>query len=151
MTTITMTKRSHARPPQAAFALWSTTGLLMLCAAYLQGAITKLLDFEGAIRELQHFGLHPAAPLAVTLIVFEIGAAAMVVSGCFRWIGAGALSMFTILASFIALRFWDLPAGMERTMAMNGFFEHLSLAGAFLLLPGHDLKDRRRAGKRWTR
>ncbi len=151
MTMITTTKRIPTRPTQAVLAFGSTIGLLMLCAAYLQGSITKLLDFEGAVSELQHFGLYPAGPLAVTLILFEIGASVMVISGCFRWIGAGALSLFTLLASFIALRFWELPSGMVQTMAMNAFFEHVGLAGAFLLVAGHDLKDRRRAGKRWTR
>ena len=36
--------------------------LLALCAAYLQGGWNKLVDFNGAIAEMQHFGLAPAAP-----------------------------------------------------------------------------------------
>ncbi|CAH0340901.1 DoxX family protein [Rhizobium sp. CECT 9324] len=150
MTTITTT-RSRRAPSQYLRSLWSTTGHLMLCAAYLQGAMTKLLNFEDAIQEMRHFGLRPEAPLAVALILFEITASAMVISGCFRWIGAGALCMFTVLASFIALRFWELPAGMQQTMAMNAFFEHVGLAGAFLLLAGHDLAKRWQTGARWTR
>lgn len=136
-----MTKPTTTPPRSASLpvGLLRTTCLLMLCAAYLQGAITKFLDFDAAIAEMQHFRLHPAGPAAAALIVFEIGASAMVVSGFLRWIGALALAIFTLLASYVALRFWELPSGMPRTMAMNAFFEHVGLAGAFLLVAGHDL------------
>lgn len=35
--------------------------LLMLCSACLQGGLDKAFDFAGAIAEMQHFGLAPAA------------------------------------------------------------------------------------------
>lgn len=118
-----------------------TIGLIMLCAAYLQGAVTKFLDFESAIAEMQHFGLHPAGPAAAAVIIFEIGASAMVISGFLRWIGALSLAIFTLLATYIALRFWEQPLGIPRTMTMNAFFEHVGLAGALLLAAGYDLLD----------
>jgi len=114
-------------------ALWFTA-LLGLCAAYIQGPLTKLFDFQGAIAEMEHFGLHPAAFFAVAVIAFELTASAMILSGFLRWLGALALAVFTLLATFIALRFWEMPSGMERMMAANAFFEHLGLAGAFVIV-----------------
>jgi uncharacterized membrane protein YphA (DoxX/SURF4 family) len=119
--------------------------LLLLCAAYLQGGLNKLLDFGSAVGEMQHFGLQPAAPLAVLVIAGELGAAAMILSGRLRWLGAAWLALFTVAASFIANRFWEM-AGMERFMAANSFYEHLGLAGGFLLVAWHDLT---REGGRW--
>jgi uncharacterized membrane protein YphA (DoxX/SURF4 family) len=116
-----------------------TAALLALCAAYIQGPLTKIFDFGGAVAEMEHFGLHPAPVFAVVVIAFELIASAMVVSGKLRWMGALALAGFTILATFIALRFWELPAGMERMMATNAFFEHLGLAGAFILVTIFDI------------
>jgi uncharacterized membrane protein YphA (DoxX/SURF4 family) len=116
-----------------------TAALLALCAAYIQGPLTKIFDFGGAIAEMEHFGLHPAPVFAVAVIVFELTASALVVSGMLRWVGALALAGFTVLATFIALRFWELPAGMERMMATNAFFEHLGLAGAFVLVTIFDI------------
>ncbi|MBO9127365.1 MULTISPECIES: DoxX family protein [unclassified Rhizobium] len=116
-----------------------TAALLALCAAYIQGPLTKIFDFGGAVAEMEHFGLHPAPVFAVVVIAFELSASAMVVSGKLRWMGALALAGFTILATFIALRFWELPAGMERMMATNAFFEHLGLAGAFILVTIFDI------------
>jgi uncharacterized membrane protein YphA (DoxX/SURF4 family) len=112
--------------------------LLLLCAAYLQGGLNKLLDFGGAVGEMQHFGLRPAAPLAALVIACELGAAAMVLTGRLRWLGAAWLALFTVAASFIANRYWEM-AGMERFMAANSFYEHLGLAGGFLLVAWHDL------------
>ncbi|EYR84513.1 MULTISPECIES: DoxX family protein [unclassified Shinella] len=113
--------------------------LLGLCAAYIQGSVMKLFDFNGAIAEMEHFGLTPAAPIAATIILVELACSAMVLSGFWRWIGALALAGFTLMATFIALRFWEMPSGMPRMMATNSFFEHLGLAGAFMLVAWYDL------------
>jgi uncharacterized membrane protein YphA (DoxX/SURF4 family) len=115
-----------------------SVALLLLCSAYLQGAFDKLRDFPGAVAEMRHFGLAPAAPLAVATIVLELAASAMVVTGRYRWLGALALAGFTVLASLLADRFWALPAAQRRPVA-NSFFEHWGLAGAFLLVAWHDL------------
>jgi len=116
-----------------------TFALLALCAAYIQGPLTKLFDFQSAIGEMEHFGLHPAAFFAVAVIVFELTASAMILPGFLRWLAALALAGFTLFATLIALRFWEMPPGMDRIMATNAFFEHLGLAGAFIIVAANDL------------
>lgn len=113
--------------------------LLLLCAAYLQGGINKLMDFNSAIGEMQHFGLSPAAPLAALVIALELGASVVIIAGVYRWLGAGFLGVFTLMASFVANRFWEM-GGQERFMAANSFFEHVGLTGAFLLVAWLDFK-----------
>lgn len=113
--------------------------LLALCAAYIQGPLAKILDFQGAIGEMDHFGLAPAPLFAVGVIAFELAMTALVLTGHFRAAAALALALFTLAATFIALRFWALPPGMERNMATNAFFEHVGLAGAFVVVALHDL------------
>jgi uncharacterized membrane protein YphA (DoxX/SURF4 family) len=125
-------------------------GLLLLCAAYLQGALMKLYDFGSATGEMEHFGISPAPPVAAALIIFELGASAMVITGFCRWIGALALAAFTILATFVALRFWEMAPGQERVMATNSFFEHFGLAGGFLLVAWYDLHKWRRGEGDWS-
>ena len=121
--------------------------LLGLCAAYLQGGIVKAIDFSGAIAEIEHFGLAPVVPIAIAVIALELGASVMILTGYYRWLAALALGGFTLMATLIALRFWDLPAGHERFMAANAFFEHLGLVGGFLLVAWHDLSAGRRVKK----
>ena len=115
--------------------------LLLLCSAYLQGGLDKALDFPAAIAEMQHFGLAPALPLALLTIAGEIGGSLLVISGVLRWLGAAYLGVFTLMATFVANRFWEL-SGPARTMLENGFFEHLGLAGAFFLVAWIDLRTR---------
>ncbi|BEP39360.1 DoxX family protein (plasmid) [Variovorax sp. V59] len=125
---------------------WTTSAavrwvaLLLLCAAYLQGGLNKAMDFHAAIAEMNHFGLSPAGPLAAAVIVLELGAAALILTGFHRWLGALALAGFTLMATFVALRFWEMPQP-ERFMAANSFFEHLGLVGGFLLVAWLDLKE----------
>ncbi|OEZ57972.1 DoxX family protein [Duganella sp. HH105] len=113
--------------------------LLLICAAYLQGGINKLMDFQSAVGEMQHFGLSPAGPMAALVIAGELGASLMILGGFYRWLGAGYLAVFTLMATLLANRYWEI-AGPERFMAANGFYEHLGLAGAFLLVAWHDLR-----------
>ncbi|MCP3021790.1 DoxX family protein [Cupriavidus basilensis] len=119
--------------------------LLALCAAYLQGGLVKAMDFAGAIGEMQHFGLAPAAPLAAAVIVLELGASLMILCGVYRWLGALALAAFTLLATLLANRFWAAPPA-EQFMMANAFFEHIGLVGGFVLVAWEDL-SRRAAGQ----
>ncbi|QRG06359.1 DoxX family protein [Xanthobacter dioxanivorans] len=115
--------------------------LLALCGAYLQGGINKAMDFPSAMAEMGHFGLAPAAPFAVAVIALELGASAMILAGFGRWLGALGLAGFTLMASLLANRFWEM-AMPERFFAANAFFEHLGLAGAFVLVAWYDLAHR---------
>jgi uncharacterized membrane protein YphA (DoxX/SURF4 family) len=116
--------------------------LLLLCSAYLQGGLEKALDFPAALAEMHGFGIEPARPLALFTIAGELGASFLVLSGIKRWAGAAWLAVFTLAANLVANRFWEL-AGIARTMSENGFFEHLGLAGAFMLVAWNDLAWRK--------
>ena len=116
--------------------------LLALCAAYLQGGFDKATNFVGAVAEMQHFGLAPAVPLVGLTIVVEIGASLLILSGVYRWAAALVLAGFTLFASFLANRFWEI-ALPERLMTANSFFEHIGLVGGFILVAWHDLKQPR--------
>ncbi len=142
----TASKGSHAAPSGLTVLVTSPLirflALTALCSAYIQGPLVKIFDFDGAIAEMNHFGLSPAPLFAVGVIVFELLMSALVISGIYRWAAALALALFTLMATFLALRFWELPAGMERSMVMNGFFEHIGLVGAFVLVAWYDLTRR---------
>lgn len=116
--------------------------LLLLCSAYLQGGLLKAFDFPSAIAEMQRFGLAPALPFALVAIAGELGGSILVVTGWLRWLGAAYLGVFTLVATFVANRFWE-SSGPARMMAENGFFEHHGLAGAFFLVAWIDVRSRR--------
>ncbi|HVI90989.1 MAG TPA: DoxX family protein [Dongiaceae bacterium] len=115
--------------------------LLVLCAAYLQGGLNKVLDFDTAVAEMRHFNLEPAAPIAAATIALEIGASLFILSGYLRWLAALALAGFTLIASFLANPFWSVMPP-ERLAMANAFFEHLGLVGGFLLVAWQDVRHR---------
>ena len=127
---------------EKSFAAVRWIALLMLVAAYLQGGIDKARNFAGAVGEMHHFGLEPAAPLALAIIALELGASLMILAGRLRWLGAIALGAFTLAANFIANRYWAVPVA-DRFMLENGFFEHLGLVGGFLLVAWVDRNERK--------
>ncbi|MBO9575765.1 MAG: DoxX family protein [Sphingobium sp.] len=129
---------------------WRWTGFLArlaLVGAYLLGGIVKLTDFPAAVAEQAHFGLSPPAFWAALVIAVELIGPLLVLSGRLVWLGAGMLGVFTVFAAFVANAFWTMPAGQERFMATNAFFEHLGLVGGFVLaamVAEHDQRRRAR-------
>ena len=91
-------------------------------------------------RELSAF-LAILALFAVLVTLLGLAASALILSGFYRWLGALALAGFTLMATLMANPFWQFD-GAERGQMMNGFFEHLGLAGALLLVAFNDLKER---------
>ncbi|HEX9447857.1 MAG TPA: DoxX family protein [Dongiaceae bacterium] len=112
---------------------------LGLCSPYLQGGLTKALNFDMALAEMSHFGLAPAGPIAIATIALELGASLLILIGVWRWLAALALAGFTLAATFLANQFWAAEAA-ERLAMTNAFFEHLGLVGGFLLVAWHDVQ-----------
>ncbi|KPF54629.1 hypothetical protein IP65_07905 [Novosphingobium sp. AAP1] len=105
---------------------------LLLVGAYLVGALAKLGDWPGAVAEQAHFGMAPPALWAAATIAVELIGPALILVGRLVWLGAGMLGVFTVLAACLANPFWALQ-GPARFAATNAFFEHLGLAGGFVL------------------
>jgi uncharacterized membrane protein YphA (DoxX/SURF4 family) len=123
----------------AATAPWvQSLALLCLCSAYLQSGLSKARDFAGAVAEMRSLGLAPAAPIAAATLALQLVASVLIVSGWYRWLGALALAGFTVLAAFLADRFWSAPLAQQQRVA-NTFFEHWGLVGGLLLVAWHDL------------
>ncbi|PTW43642.1 putative membrane protein YphA (DoxX/SURF4 family) [Sphingomonas faeni] len=127
-----------ARTPRFVGAIldWRWTGFLArlaLVGAYLLGGIVKASDWTAAVAEQTHFGMSPPALWAALTIVVEIVGPLLILSGRLVWLGAGILGIFTLFAAITANAFWAMPAGQERFMAANAFFEHLGLIGGFVL------------------
>lgn len=130
--------------PVAAILDWPGSWLLArlaLTGPYLLGGIVKLTDWQGAVAEQGHFGLHPAALFAGLTIAAELVGPALILCDRLAWLGAGMLGVFTVLAAILANGFWTMT-GPDRFMATNAFFEHIGLVGGFVLVA---IVSRRRA------
>ncbi|AEG51283.1 DoxX family protein [Sphingobium chlorophenolicum L-1] len=118
---------------------------LALVGAYLLGGIVKLSDWPAAVAEQAHFDMTPPAFWAALTIGIELVGPMLILTSRLVWLGAGMLGVFTLLAAFTANAFWAMPAGQERFMATNAFFEHIGLIGGFVLVALVAERERRRA------
>lgn len=106
---------------------------LLLTSPFWISGLLKLFDFPSAVGEATHFGLQPAALVAVVIILLQIGGALAVVTGRWAWLGAGALGVFTALANVVGHAFWTLPDPTARFHDMNAFTANLGLIGGLIL------------------
>ncbi|MBO9708055.1 MAG: DoxX family protein [Caulobacter sp.] len=133
-----MRARSPLAPPPIIEALTQSEGVslvgrVLLTLPYWWSALSKLGHLDAALAEAEHLGLEPAPLIvAATLIVQAFGSLA-VITGKGAWLGAGALGVFTALATLIAHPFWSLADPLERFHALNTFLEHIGLIGGFML------------------
>lgn len=106
---------------------------VLLTLPFWTSGIAKLLDLDGALAEAAHFGLEPAWVTVIATLVVQLGGSAALIAGRFAWVGAGALGVFTALATLIAHPFWTVADPMARFHERNTFLEHVGLVGGLIL------------------
>jgi uncharacterized membrane protein YphA (DoxX/SURF4 family) len=118
---------------------------VLLAIAFVYSGVSKLLNFDAAIGEANHFGLSPAPFFAAAVLATQLVGAALMLLGRGLWSAGGALALaaFTVIATVIGHPFWTM-SGMEQFHNRNAFLEHLGLVGGFLLVAALDW-DRRAA------
>ena len=114
-------------------ALWAARVLLAI--AFVYSGVSKLLNFDAAIGEANHFGLSPAPLFAAAVLATQLIGAALMLVGRGLWAALGALALagFTVIATVIGHPFWTM-SGMEQFHNRNAFLEHVGLVGGFLLV-----------------
>ena len=101
----------------------------LLTYVFWWSGLTKVLDFQTAIGEMEHFGLRPAALFAIATIAVQLlGSIAIVTCSRWAWLGAGALAGFTLTTIPLAHRFWTMT-GMEAFLEKALVQDHISVIG----------------------
>jgi transmembrane protein len=106
---------------------------VLLTFVFWSSGLAKVIDFGGAVAEMEHYGVMPAVPMAIAVILVQLCASALVISGRWVWLGAGALGIFTVLTIPIAHAFWTMT-GEAAFIEMMFTFEHVSLIGGLVMI-----------------
>ena len=106
---------------------------IALCLPFLWSGLSKLVDFSGGTAEMAALGFTPAWLFNALTILVQLGGSLLVILNIWTWLGAGALGVFTALATVLAHQFWTLD-GIERVRELNTFLEHLSIISGFVLV-----------------
>jgi len=104
-----------------------------LALPFLVGGIVKLFTWDAGVAEMAEQGLHPAWAFNLATLLTEIVGSVLLIANRWTWLGAGALGVFTVLATLLGHRFWNFT-GAERQMQLNAFLEHAAIAAGFILV-----------------
>ncbi|MDR3494769.1 MAG: DoxX family protein [Ancalomicrobiaceae bacterium] len=110
----------------------------LVCAPFLDSAISKLRNEPGAVAEVRGLGLPLPGLTAPAVIVLQLVAPVMILSGFAVWLGALALAVFTAVATCLAHDWWRFPRS-ARTDVRRAFFEHVAIIGGLLLIAYADV------------
>lgn len=125
-----MTRKLSALLQSRVFYTLAATALTYI---FWWSGISKLLDFPSALAEMAHFGLQPAVLFAAATIAVQLLGSWLIISASrWAWVGAGALSAFTLTTIPLAHRFWEIDgivAKLEQALVQ----EHISVIGGLMI------------------
>ncbi|MBY0532461.1 MAG: DoxX family protein [Xanthobacteraceae bacterium] len=111
---------------------FAITARAVLTFPFWASGFSKLFDFGAGVAEMQQYGLEPAAPFNVAVIVTLLAGSASVIANRWLWLGAGALAVFTALTIPIVHTFWKFEGERAQT-ALFFVTEHISMIGGLML------------------
>ena len=110
-------------------------GRLLLALPFIVSGPGKLMAPAATAGDMASGGLPNNASLAVAVGLFEIVAALSLIAGFkARW-AALALALFTLAASLMFHRFWDVPVEQQFVQQLL-FTKNIAVVGGLLFLTG---------------
>jgi transmembrane protein len=106
---------------------------IVLTFGFWASGLAKLIDFQGGVAEMAHFGLEPAVAFNIATIITQLGGSLLVILNRWTWLGAGALAVFTALTIPIAHSFWTMEEPFK-TMEFHVVMEHITVIGAMMVV-----------------
>jgi uncharacterized membrane protein YphA (DoxX/SURF4 family) len=95
-----------------------------LSAPHVEDHVKRLTFFKAPV---------PRATFWAGMALDAVGCA-LILLNWHATIGTLCLILFTVLASLLLLRFWEMDDPMKRTGMQNGFFANIGVLGGLLLL-----------------
>jgi putative oxidoreductase len=111
----------------------AVVGRILVGGLFVVGGIRHFFVIPPLSSALAARGV-PAARIAlIGASIFQIAAGLLVMVGAYVAPAAIGLILFTIVASYLMLNFWDLE-GPAREGALNGFQTNVAVIGGLLLV-----------------
>lgn len=109
------------------------TGRLALGGLFVLAGLGHFRTMDAATGLMARHGVPYPRLLLIIGSVFQTTAGALLMTGKFVLFAAFGLIVFTITATAMVLRFWELPEGPERRGMSNAFLSNLGVVGGLLL------------------
>jgi uncharacterized membrane protein YphA (DoxX/SURF4 family) len=113
-----------------------SAGRLLIVAFFIIVGVRNLSahHVEDHVKRLGIFKCPMPRPAFWAGIVLEFVGCALVLANWHPAVGVLCLIVFTVLATLLLLRFWEMGDPMKRMGMQNGFLANLAVLGGLLLL-----------------
>ncbi|WP_431855131.1 DoxX family protein [Azospirillum sp.] len=116
---------------------WQDAALLvarvMLGAIFVQSGFGKLTNLAGFTEGLAKMGVPVPSVAGLVGACVEFFGGLAIVLGAWTWLAAILVAGFTVVATFLAHRFWDAPPE-QRMMQNIQFMKNVAIVGGLLAL-----------------
>ena len=107
---------------------------VLLSLLFLFSALNKIFDWSSNAQYMAYKGM-PMVPLfLLAAIIIELGGSLSLVLGYRARYGAGALIIFTVVASVIFHNFWAIEDPQQHLFQLTFFMKNISIIGGLLLV-----------------
>jgi putative oxidoreductase len=108
-------------------------GRILIAALFLSAGIPKALQGYGGgfAQYLAGLGVPFADAVAVVAVAVEVLVPVALILGIFPRLSALLLIAFTVVATVLAHRYWDLPAAQQQAQ-MTQFFKNIAIIGGLM-------------------
>ena len=108
-------------------------GRLMMAALFLSAGIPKALGgYVGFGKYIGNLGMPAPEIMALVGTAIEVLAPIAIILGIFHRASAAILIAFTLIATFLAHRYWEFPVE-QMSNQRNHFFKNLAVVGGLLV------------------
>lgn len=125
-------------------------GRILLAWVFVGSAYGALTNFSGAVGYFRSLSLPVPQLFTTTTVILEILISAGLILGIGTRYCAVLTFLFVVMATAIAHRYWEYPAGSQQIGQYNNFLKNISILGGPLLIfvtgGGRFSLDRRLAG-----
>lgn len=124
-------------------------GRILLATIFIYSGYGKITGFEATAGYMAAYGMPWVELLLVGAIALELGGGLSILTGYKARLGAAALVLFTIPATFIFHAFWSVADPGQAYVEQLMFLKNLAIIGGLLVLmtfgPGRVALDARTA------
>jgi len=108
-------------------------GRILLSLVFLVAGVRKAMAFAATAGYFTKLGMPMPEVMVVLAIIVEVGGALLLIAGWKARYAAWALAIFTLIATFMAHRFWEFPDAQYANQ-MNHFLKNLAIIGGMLFI-----------------
>ena len=108
-------------------------GRILLSLVFLVAGVRKALTFAATAGYFAKLGMPVPEVMVVLAIIVEVGGAALLIVGWKARQAAWALAIFTLIATFMAHRFWEFPDAQYANQ-LNHFLKNLAIIGGMMFI-----------------